>query len=616
MFRIIVTPIIITMLLTAAAFGAGKGVVGSKHDLSVSGQGAFVFDEIRVCVFCHTPHNAQPTTLEAPLWNRALPPEGQVYQMYDSPKFGAAINRPANYKPTGASRVCLSCHDGTLALFNYGGTVLSSGAGSTSHTLTLTGTANLSTDLRNDHPISFPYPENSLNFAVPSSLTGPVKLDGDGYLQCTSCHNPHDNEFGKFLVMDNAGPTSPLCVTCHIPPVGGVAAHNTGDGCMNCHTTHNAAISEYLLKAPVDQSCFVTDCHSGDHSTAPISQVGSEPVRVAGGPVQALWSMIRSSVFLAGEPDRQRRRYERGADLKTLFDGQIYRHPIGQSPGTHSRKEQLPMRRPHVECVDCHNAHLAGGPATPGGLKSSLKGASGIGADSMTPIAVTREYEICNKCHSGGAAGNFVALRKTNRMIREQDQMRRFRASNPSVHPVAIDRRGNGDSLLDEFRSSMIRIDCSDCHNSDSSKKAGGNGPNGPHASRYEHILIARYDMPAGDGRSLSGCSDYRAAYDLCFRCHSNNYVMATGTAFANGTVNEHARHVVERCIPCGACHDPHGVPVQGGATAANNAHLINFDRGYAAGRSVASPIYISLGGGRGSCTVNCHVGATHSYAR
>jgi hypothetical protein len=194
--------------------------------------------------------------------------------------------------------------------------------------------------------------------------------------------------------------------------------------------------------------------------------------------------------------------------------------------------------------------------------------------------------------------------------------MKRFRASNPSTHPVTIDRRGNGESLLDELRSSMVRIECSDCHNSDDSKKAGRSGPNGPHASRFEHILMARYEIPSAGGKSQSGCSDYRTKYDLCFRCHSDNYVMVSGTSFANGFVNEHAKHVIDRCIPCAACHDPHGVPLQGGATAANNAHLINFDRNYASSRSQPLPRYISLGSGRGSCTVSCHTGGSHSYAR
>ena len=120
-----------------------------------------------------------------------------------------------------------------------------------------------------------------------------------------------------------------------------------------------------------------------------------------------------------------------------------------------------------MECVDCHNAHLAGGAEVPGGVKRSLKGVTGVTGESLTSSVATREYEICYKCHSGGASGNFVGIRKGNRMIQEPDQSKRFRPSNPSLHPVTVDRSGRGESLLDEFRTSMVRIDCSDCHNSD-----------------------------------------------------------------------------------------------------------------------------------------------------
>ncbi|MEI6827844.1 MAG: hypothetical protein WCK54_19810 [Desulfuromonadales bacterium] len=609
--------IIFALLLPLSVSAAGRGVIASPHNLSVSGPNpAFTFNEIRVCVFCHAPHNASPATL-APLWNRALPPENQ-YTMYQSPNFNAKVTY-ASSMPTGSSRICLSCHDGTLALNRYGGRVL----GIQETDRTLWGKANLTTNLADDHPISFRYSnELALNahLVPPAQLIGPVKLDSAQFVQCTSCHNPHDNEFGNFLVMNNGDATkpgynpaitSPLCVTCHAPPGWSTSVHNSGNGCINCHSPHTASIAQYLLKTPTDQSCFISGCHSSGSTPG---HVDLDSVKIAGGTVQYLWSVIQSTIFLAGEPER--RRSERGTDLKSVFDGKIYRHPIGKNPGAHDRKERLPMRQPHVECVDCHNPHLAGGVDVAGGVKRSLKGVSGISAEAAAKPAATNEFEICFKCHSGGSAGNFVALSKANRVIQDPDQMKRFRASNPSRHPVTVDRRGNGESLLTEFRTSMIRIDCSDCHNSDDSKKAGRSGPNGPHASRFEHILMARYEMPAAGGRSQSGCSDYRARYDLCFRCHADTYVMVSGTAFANSGVNEHTRHVVDRCIPCAACHDPHGVPLQGGATTANNSHLINFDRNYAASRAIAQPRYQSLISGRGSCTVACHSGGTHNYSR
>jgi predicted CXXCH cytochrome family protein len=617
---LIISILIILLPLTATA--AGRGVNASPHNLSLGGPNPkYAFDEIRVCVFCHTPHNASTTAWMAPLWNRALPIENQ-YQMYQSPNFNAKVTI-ASSMPTGASRICLSCHDGTLALNRYGGTVMGA-RGATPQFIS--GAANLTTNLSDDHPISFLYDEAlalSARLVSPALLTGPVKLDNAGFVQCTSCHNPHDNEFGKFLVMNNGDSTkpgynpavlSPLCVTCHAPIGWSTSIHNTGNGCMNCHTSHTAPIAQYLLKTTIDQSCFTGGCH-----TSSTAHVESDSIQIAAGPVQYLLHSIRNSLFLADKTERSNRpERERGTDLKSVFDRKVYRHPIGQNQGSHDRKEHLPITKPHVECVDCHNAHLAGGVDVPGGVKRSLKGVVGIGTDSASGLAATQEYEICFKCHSGGSAGNFVALRKANRLIQEPDQMKRFRASNPSLHPVTVNRRSTGESLLDEFRSSMIRIDCSDCHNSDESKKAGRSGPNGPHASRFEHILMARYEMPTASGKSQSSCTDYRARYDLCFRCHSDNYVMTSGSAFANAGVNEHTRHVTDRCIPCAACHDPHGVPLQRGATPTNNAHLINFDRDYAASRSLPTPSYQSLGVGRGNCTVSCHTssGSTHNYSR
>jgi hypothetical protein len=159
----------------------------------------------------------------------------------------------------------------------------------------------------------------------------------------------------------------------------------------------------------------------------------------------------------------------------------------------------------------------------------------------------------------------------------------------------------------------MIRIACSDCHNSDQSRKAGGNGPNGPHGSRFEHILMAQYSMPPV-GMPNQGYTT--ALYDLCYRCHSEGYIMGFSSGFVNLGVNEHTTHVKVRGIPCYVCHDPHGVPQQDGATATNNAGLINFDRSYTVGGTVITPVYVKSGSG-GSCTVTCHAGtATHSYTR
>ena len=74
------------------------------------------------------------------------------------------------------------------------------------------------THLSDDHPISFIY-NSSLaaedgELHDPSRLPGPIRLENEK-LQCTSCHDPHDNINGHFLVITTQN--SALCLECHDP---------------------------------------------------------------------------------------------------------------------------------------------------------------------------------------------------------------------------------------------------------------------------------------------------------------------------------------------------------------------------------------------------------------
>jgi len=92
-----------------------KSIINTRHNLSVSGPGKVkATSEQEICIFCHAPHNASPVQ---PLWNRSTP--SSAYTVYTSPslqKLGVNIGQPS-----GSSKLCLSCHDGTIAL----GSVLS-----------------------------------------------------------------------------------------------------------------------------------------------------------------------------------------------------------------------------------------------------------------------------------------------------------------------------------------------------------------------------------------------------------------------------------------------------------------------------------------------------------
>ena len=170
---------VLTGIVGTDVFAGNNGIKGSKHDLSITGQGPTKSPHEReICIFCHAPHGG---STDAPLWNRYT--SGATYQTYDSSTVKAKIGQP-----TGASKLCLSCHDGTIAL----GMVRSRGqnirfAGGI--TTLPKGRANLSTDLADDHPVSFRYDKVLMNaaggdLADPELLeTGPVRLDTAGRLQ-------------------------------------------------------------------------------------------------------------------------------------------------------------------------------------------------------------------------------------------------------------------------------------------------------------------------------------------------------------------------------------------------------------------------------------------------
>ncbi len=198
----------------------GASVVGTRHDLSTG-------TTTRVCVFCHTPHTANPD-LNGPLWNRAGTP--LTFTPYGSPTMETVPGQPSP-----VSALCLGCHDGVISQVTVYGVVFdnkhhllrndgfpdttSSPNCERCHSNFYSGKPSvlaLGTDLSDDHPISMDYPAGA-KFNVPPDLQngwgiGDVRLVG-GKVECVSCHNVHDNTIPPFLVKNNTG--SAVCMTCH-----------------------------------------------------------------------------------------------------------------------------------------------------------------------------------------------------------------------------------------------------------------------------------------------------------------------------------------------------------------------------------------------------------------
>lgn len=224
-------------LIYAAPIGAAS-IVGSYHDLAhiddvhigPTGWGRTYDDYNQVCVYCHTPHHASDT--QKPLWNR--PDTTAVFTVYTSPTMSSTPDQPA-----GITRMCLSCHDGTIAvdkLLNLPNTgVESVGVHGTMiypRQQVLIDCASchqqafadwfpdftpsyLGTNLSDDHPVAVVYPTNKKGMVPPppdGRFPNGVRLV-NGRVECTSCHDPHDPGIKPFLRTSNAG--SALCYTCH-----------------------------------------------------------------------------------------------------------------------------------------------------------------------------------------------------------------------------------------------------------------------------------------------------------------------------------------------------------------------------------------------------------------
>lgn len=197
--------------LTGSLFAAS--VQGSKHDMT---QAPYTLAG-GVCDFCHTPHNGNPAY--PALWNHSTTAVA-AFAVYT----GAGSLNSVPGQPTGVSKMCLSCHDGTVALENYGGVttgtrIIGVGAGTSA-------ASNLGTNLSNDHPVSMTYdaalvtadgalrPITTLVPALGATATIASKMLFAGKVECASCHNVHDNQFTNFLRFANTN--SSLCITCHI----------------------------------------------------------------------------------------------------------------------------------------------------------------------------------------------------------------------------------------------------------------------------------------------------------------------------------------------------------------------------------------------------------------
>ncbi|MFG0251926.1 MAG: cytochrome c3 family protein [Phycisphaerales bacterium JB038] len=180
-------------------------IVGTAHDFS-----PFGWSQGRICLPCHIPHHADTSVDDAPLWNHEL--TTATYTIYDG-----TTGVPTEDALDGRSILCMSCHDGTVALDSFGGNT----------GVQYIGSAGLiGTDLTDDHPVGatavypdVPWFNDPVNWEDNPHGFTLQDMDINGTIErvvsCTTCHEPHDRHSQQHMLwINNSG--SALCLTCHL----------------------------------------------------------------------------------------------------------------------------------------------------------------------------------------------------------------------------------------------------------------------------------------------------------------------------------------------------------------------------------------------------------------
>jgi predicted CXXCH cytochrome family protein len=581
-------------LIPACAFAASPthSVIGTQHDLTVTGASPVKSTVGDACLFCHASHNIQPNI--TPLWDHQL--SSQTYTLYTSSTYAGGTQTPS----AGSSRLCLSCHDGTVA---SGQTVA---VGLIPTTGSMNSTDVLGTNLAPSHPIGMTPADDgeiaSNLFTAPASTKDASVHLIAGKVECTTCHDPHvqnnDAVAGMFLVRSNSGGL--LCLACHdpsrvapnplngwtsgahatspdtVPASGGFPPYGTvaADACSSCHGAHNDAAAPRNLKGVESAAC--TPCHSGSNVTPALLNVNAE-------------------------------------------FSKAYVHPSMTVVGAHDPAEAVPLSTTrHSACADCHNPHAAAAqtttPVAPA-IELDLANVSGYDTAGVQKPA-TKEYQVCLKCHGDSPnkpststygrtairypAGTLPAGDSPNPPVPGDQYNLRLKFMSPISHNVmgfSVPTTTNG-----SLRAYMLNIDgtnnlnrpltaasiiyCTDCHSNDQARNSKGTGPNGPHGSAYPHLLqMNLYQEPLTGGGGGGGTS----GSTMCNKCHNVS-------ALKSPHGGDHSS------AGCTTCHDPHGVI--NGNSGANRA-MINFDTGVVKKGSTYWGYYYT--GTTKGCYLSCH---------
>ena len=628
------------LLLCASAMGQTapqqSDALGMHNMTPGSGSGVVVQGSLG-CTYCHAPHSGIGGS--TPLWNQTL--SNSAYTLYTSSTFNQTSAKPVLGK---SSSLCLSCHDGTVAVGQTSvyGRVPTSGS--------MLSVDSFGTNLSSSHPFSMmtplkDAPDMASSLVAYGKTTDPlqaVKLI-NGNVECVSCHSPHvqglDRVAQMFLVRDSSN--GQMCLACHDPtrvttgtlnPLNGwsLSIHSTAsnqvstsagvglyatvgaNACTSCHTEHNANGPARLLRSALPSMASV-DAATQDCVTCHSSSTSGTTTQTAVSPA--------------------------APNIYAEFLKTSHLLPAG-SNGHDAAEPVLLNNNRHATCVDCHAAHasqkMTSFSVAPG-IRAPQVDASGVSATNgvSTVAPAANQYETCLRCH-GTSSGKQILAKygySPSRVVAPADPLNlvaQFGVSSTSSHPVtnpgssALPQPSLLSNMLNQDGTNSARlmntpsgkgtsIFCTDCHNSDDNREFGGTGPAGPHGSIYPHILERNYQFsqattPGGTVTNTYPSPDltFAGPYAMCAKCHNLSTVVSnspgSGSSSGTGSWAQHYSHVYTDGFSCSVCHTAHGM----GATSPTitGERLINFDTGIVAPNQL-SPI--SYNRNANTCVLVCH---------
>lgn len=546
--------------VTGACMGCHNGATGADKDV---GHVATTSD----CDVCHSPGAWLPASVDHngidisnPLSCVACHVSGGVSTFFKggthiaSSDVCGACHTTNQFKPTlvvdhgEVTGSCISCHDGTIAIGKDVGHINSTNNCQLCHSTIVfkpvnqvdhsqvNGTCSSCHDgviaigVGNTH---IPITQECDTCHTTAGWT-PTSFDhsGIGAAICASCH---DGVLAKGKTVNHIAITQDLCDSCHAFNAGGWIASATNNvdhtlvagNCVSCHNglTAIGKINNHIASTNVCDACHNTNAF------APVPGINVDHNEVLGS-----CNVCHDGVIATGKPNNH-------PATTNMCDA-------CHSPGAWKPVVVVDHNEVIGTCIRCHDGTIARA-KNPGHVNTSNLCERCHTTITFKPVLTVDHNEVngsCSSCHNGT-----IAIGKDNNHANTTNVC-------DACHNTTVFR-----PVLNVDHTQVIGT-CSACHNG-TIAKGKGNGHfqysnlecdachttnNWIISNTYPHNLTSQYPRP--DHRfgnrncrtcHTRGTSDIPATYQLCARCHANDY-----------TPNDHQNAPISTLQNCaGTCH-------------------------------------------------------------